>query len=152
MSRRLLTFGETQDRVGLSRSHLSRLVSAGSFPVPVEVAPRRVAFVEAEVEARQRMVPSFLLQPLIENAVKHGLQEERCELRIWAGCDGDMLTVTVSNPGRLPENLEVVEGVGLETLRRRLEFHYPGRALFELSQMDGIVTAELQLRGEPCSA
>lgn len=51
MSRRLLTFGETQDRVGLSRSHLSRLVSAGSFPVPVEVAPRRVAFVEAEVEA-----------------------------------------------------------------------------------------------------
>lgn len=113
---------------------------------------RMSASVEAEVETRQRMVPSFLLQPLIENAVKHGLQEERCELRIWAGCDGDMLTVTVSNPGRLPENLEVVEGVGLETLRRRLEFHYPGRALFELSQMDGIVTAELQLRGEPCSA
>jgi len=113
---------------------------------------RMEASVEAEVDARRRLVPSFLLQPLVENAVKHGLQAERCELRIYAGCEADMLTISVSNPGRLPEKLEVVEGVGLETLRRRLAFHYPERWDFELSQMDGIVTAELKLRGEPCSA
>ncbi|HEY8901781.1 MAG TPA: histidine kinase [Chthoniobacterales bacterium] len=108
--------------------------------------------VGAELDARRRLVPSFLLQPLVENAVKHGLLAERCAIRIYAGCKGDRLTISVSNPGRLPESLEVVEGVGLETLRRRLEFHYPGRAEFELSQMNGIVTAELRLEGEPCSA
>ncbi len=113
---------------------------------------RMEASVEAEVDARRRLVPSFLLQPLIENAVKHGLQEERCELRIYAGLDGEELTVSVSNPGRLPEDLNVTEGLGLETLRRRLAFHYPGRAEFELSQMDGVVTAELKLKGDPCSA
>jgi LytS/YehU family sensor histidine kinase len=113
---------------------------------------RMEASVEAEVDARRRLVPSFLLQPLVENAVKHGLQEERCELRVFAGCESEELTITVSNPGRLPENLEVVEGLGFETLRRRLAFHYPGRWTFELSQMDGVVTAELKLKGEPCSA
>jgi len=113
---------------------------------------RMEASVEAEVDARRRLVPSFLLQPLVENAVKHGLQAERCQLRIYAGCEGDVLTISVSNPGRLPPSLEVVEGVGLETLRRRLAFHFPGRSEFELSQMDGIVTAELRLEGEPCSA
>lgn len=112
---------------------------------------RMQASVEAEVEARARLVPSFVLQPLIENAVKHGLQADFCDLRIFAGCEGDTLTIAISNPGRLPENLQVVEGVGLETLRRRLAFHYPDRATFELSQMDGVVTAELILKGEPCS-
>lgn len=113
---------------------------------------RLEASVEAEVEARRRLVPSFLLQPLIENAVKHGLQAEHCKLDVFAGCDGDTLTISVSNPGRLPEKLEVVEGVGLETLRRRLAFHYPERWDFELSQMGGVVTAEVKLRGEPCFA
>lgn len=113
---------------------------------------RMEASVEAEVDARRRLVPSFLLQPLVENAVKHGLQEERCDLRIFAGCEGGVLTISVSNPGRLPPNLEVIEGLGLETLRRRLAFHYPGRSEFELSQIDGVVTAELRLEGEPCSA
>jgi LytS/YehU family sensor histidine kinase len=110
------------------------------------------ASVEAEVDARRRLVPSFLLQPLVENAVKHGLQAEHCALRIYAGCERDLLTISVSNPGRLPESLEVTEGVGLETMRRRLAFHYPGRWDFELSQMSGLVTAELKLKGEPCSA
>jgi two-component system LytT family sensor kinase len=113
---------------------------------------RLEANVEAEVEARRRLVPSFLLQPLIENAVKHGLQEEHCKLNIHAGCESDTVTIAVSNPGRLPEKLEVIEGVGLETLRRRLAFHYPDRWDFELSQMNGVVTAEVRLKGEPCSA
>ncbi len=113
---------------------------------------RMQASVEAEVEARRRLVPSFLLQPLVENAVKHGLREDLCDLQIYAGCESDTLTIAIHNPGRLPASLEVTEGVGLETLRRRLEYHYPGRSSFELSQMDGIVTAELRLTGEPCSA
>lgn len=112
---------------------------------------RMEASVEAEVDARRRLVPSFLLQPLVENAVKHGLREERCEVNIYAGCDGDVLRITVSNPGTFPASLEVVEGVGLETLRRRLAFHYPDRATFELSRLNGVVTAELELKGEPCS-
>jgi LytS/YehU family sensor histidine kinase len=106
--------------------------------------------VEAEPGARRQLVPSFLLQPLVENAVKHGLEAERCELRIFVRLEDGVLRIEVSNLGRLPETLEVVEGVGLETLRRRLALHYPGRATFELSQMDGVVSAELELRGEPC--
>ncbi len=118
----------------------------------VRFGERMEASVEAEIEAREHLVPSFLLQPLIENAVKHGLKADRCVIRLTATSNDATLRISVSNPGSLPESLEVVEGVGLETLRRRLALHYPDRSDFELSQMDGLVTAELTLEGEPCFA
>jgi two-component system LytT family sensor kinase len=153
---------ELSDYLRYSLDHRHRILAPLSSELDAVAAYLRIeqarfgermeANVEAEVDARRRQVPSFLLQPLIENAVKHGLQAEHCKLNIYAGCQGETLTISVSNPGRLPEKLEVNEGVGLETLRRRLAFHYPGRWDFELSQMDGVVTAELKLKGEPCSA
>jgi sensor histidine kinase YesM len=153
---------ELSDYLRYSLDHRHKLLAPLSSELDAVAAYLRIeqarfgerleASVEAEVDARRRLVPSFLLQPLVENATKHGLQEEHCKLEIYAGCEGDELSISVRNPGRLPEELEVVEGVGLETLRRRLAFHYPGRWEFELSQMNGVVTAEVKLRGEPCSA
>ncbi len=118
----------------------------------VRFGDRMEASVEAEIDARECLVPSFLLQPLIENAVKHGLKADHCVIRLLATSESEILRIRVSNPGQLPESLEVVEGVGLETLRRRLSLHYPNRSAFELSQMDGVVTAELTLEGSPCFA
>ncbi len=46
----LLSVNEAADRCALSRVHLYRLIRRGDFPQPVEVAPRRVAFLEPEVE------------------------------------------------------------------------------------------------------
>ncbi|MGC1482014.1 MAG: histidine kinase [Chthoniobacterales bacterium] len=118
----------------------------------VRYGERMEATVEAETLARRRLVPSFLLQPLVENAVKHGLKAERCVIGVVATSEGATLRILVTNPGRIPESLEVVEGVGLETLRRRLALHYPGRSTFELSHCNGVVGAELALEGEPCFA
>jgi len=112
---------------------------------------RLAASVESDPAAEACAVPSFLLQPLVENAVKHGLGADRCEIKITAKKDADTLRIGVSNPGRLPPGLEVSEGVGLETVRRRLEIHYPGRFTFELGRMNGIVTAEVVVKGDPCS-
>ncbi len=116
----------------------------------VRFGDRMEARVRADALARRCLVPTFLLQPLVENAMKHGLEADRCVVVIEAGLVGKTLEITISNPGRLPESLEVREGVGLETLRRRLALHYPGRSEFVLGQMEGVVSAELKLRGEPC--
>jgi len=68
-------------------------------------------------------VPPLLLQPLVENALKHGIAEmvEGGEIRIGARCRNDRLTVWVENPFD-PESLpRSGAGVGLVNVRHRLE-------------------------------
>jgi prophage regulatory protein len=51
MKSRLITFKEAAARISLSRSEIYRRVANGTFPTPVRLGPKRVAFVEHEVEA-----------------------------------------------------------------------------------------------------
>ncbi len=66
-------------------------------------------------------VPPLVLQPLVENAIKHGIAPERGggELRIRAGRAGDGLVLEVANTGAPPEAGRP-EGVALRNLRERL--------------------------------
>jgi two-component system LytT family sensor kinase len=69
----------------------------------------------------QAQVPDFILQPLVENAIKHGIGKRARggELMVVAARDGAMLTFTVYNDGPLlPEQWR--EGVGIANARRRL--------------------------------
>lgn len=115
---------------------------------------RLAVAVDTSEEARWRNVPSFLLQPLVENAVKHGLSNSSVpmELAIAAKADGDTLLIDVSNTGNLGNVDSAREGLGLDTLHRRLELHYPHRHRFELKADGSHVLAHLELRGGPCSA
>jgi signal transduction histidine kinase len=76
-----------------------------------------------DAEARTALVPNLLLQPLVENAFKHGLERidgvGRIELK--AGRAGDRLVLSVSDngPGVASEELES-EGLGLSNTRARL--------------------------------
>ena len=110
--------------------------------------------IEATAEARCRNVPSFLLQPLVENAVKHGLSHSRhpMNLTISASVQRDLLTIEVANTGILPAPDPSKDGIGLDTLRRRLALNYPHRHDFTLTADCGCVQAKLLLRGEPCFA
>ena len=44
-----LKINEVRDRVALSKTHIYRLIRAGTFPEPVPLGPHRTAFVESEV-------------------------------------------------------------------------------------------------------
>jgi len=110
--------------------------------------------IQASGEARWWNVPSFLLQPLVENAIKHGLHEScrPLELEIRADVIGGALELVVTNSGQLGGSENDGFSLGLDTLSRRLDLHYPGRHRFELAADGDRVRAFLQLRGEPCSA
>lgn len=111
--------------------------------------------IDAPDTARTRLVPSFLLQPLVENAVKHGRRTptEQLNLQITACVEQQLLSVVVSNNGPLsPDFTGQTTGLGLETLRRRLELHYPNRHRFTLEEREGRVVATLKLWEPPCSA
>ena len=68
-----------------------------------------------------RRLPPLLLQPLVENALKHGIAPERAggDLRISARAFGPGLELEVANTG-LPPREGAAESVGLRNLRERL--------------------------------
>jgi two-component system, LytTR family, sensor kinase len=82
------------------------------------------------------LVPEFLLQPLVENAVRHGLAPRVTAtlLRIEARREGDDLVLSVTDDGPGPNGAPAssAEGVGLGTTRERLATLYQDRARLEL--------------------
>jgi signal transduction histidine kinase len=113
--------------------------------------------IEAEENARYRPVPVFLLQPLVENAVKHGRHTSPppWKVTIEAWTMGTGLGLRVRNSGQWrPDSgsgSQLNTGLGLSLLRRRLELLFPGRHRLTLREETGTVCAELELEGEPCS-
>lgn len=112
-----------------------------------------VTEIRATDESRERNVPSFLLQPLVENAVKHSLEKSTPPWKLAVEAKlvpSGALRVTVRNTGRLVFDPRRPEGVGLQILRRRLQLHYPDQHRFLLAEVDGEVRAEIEMEGEPC--
>ncbi|HEY4101121.1 MAG TPA: sensor histidine kinase [Gemmatimonadales bacterium] len=88
---------------------------------------RLTIVVEADAEARRGLVPRLILQPLVENALEHGIAHRRGDgsVTISATRRGDVLELTVRDdgPGAAggPTN---GTGVGLRNTRARLEQLY----------------------------
>ncbi len=112
-------------------------------------------------EAKRCRIASFLLQPLVENAVKHGRRDPELDLLVVIRQDGDTLHVDVENSGSLDATNTSARrqrlGIGVENVRRRLALHYPERHVFTLREVgegpgEKKVIATLELRGEPCGS
>lgn len=116
----------------------------------------RLSFeIDASPGALASVVPSFLLQPLVENALKHNLLErkEKLSLKVKVVREAGQLHIEVANTGTLRQEAPSKSGgLGLDTLRRRLALHYPQRHRFQLEQRGPMVYATLELWGIPCSA
>jgi hypothetical protein len=82
-------------------------------------------------------VPSFLLQPLVENAIKYAVAptSQPVIVRVGARRDGGDLVLSVSDNGRSAAagaaGKPAGTGVGLENVRRRLDVLYGRRARLE---------------------
>ncbi len=113
--------------------------------------------VTVEPGLRDLPIPSFLVHPLIENAVKYGMQTSDAPLRIGIAIfsrDRDVV-IQVRNSGRLvtldparnrDDGLDGT-GTGLQNVRRRLQLAFPDRHTFKLVAEGGGVLAEIVLGG-----
>jgi two-component system, LytTR family, sensor kinase len=92
--------------------------------------------IEVPRELERAAVPNLILQPLVENAIKHGAAKQvgPTTIRVAVSRSNDVLALEVSNTGspngRTPE---LVEGMGMRNTKERLAELYPGRYDFTVT-------------------
>ena len=121
----------------------------------VRFAERLRLDIDIETRAERAMVPTMLLQPLIENSIKYAISQSESggTIRISAKVRDNTLVVQVADDGPgVPEldgesdGLAFSQGVGISNIRNRLQEIYSGehKLIFSNAETGGlIVTVEI---------
>jgi two-component system, LytTR family, sensor kinase len=160
ISTMIYTDAETADRMIARLGDLLRLAldNMGEMEVPLKheldfleryLEIERTRFddrltvrMDIDPEALNARVPNLLLQPLVENAIRHGIAacKDKGRIEIRAQRRDDMLELRVRDNGPgLPENkkLSLREGIGLSNARARLRQLHGSRHRFDLRNAKG---------------
>jgi signal transduction histidine kinase len=89
--------------------------------------------IDVEPGLETTRVPRLLLQPLVENAVRHGLREGHGWLQVDVRRKGQRLQYTVSDDGTGFPDTPISQGTGLSNISRRLDLLFPGDYTFDLA-------------------
>jgi sensor histidine kinase YesM len=115
---------------------------------------------EVDPDVLEALVPNLILQPLVENAVKHGVSQMeaggKIDIRAWR--DGERLHVSVRDngpgltftgdgePGTDDGETGRTYGIGLRNTRERLESHYgPEQSLTLTPALEGGIVSHISL-------
>lgn len=105
--------------------------------------------VDVSEEALEAKVPTLVLQPLVENALQHGLRStaQRGTVEVFGRRDGEMLTLEVRDNGTgLKDGTPARNGVGLGNTRARLQQLYGEKQSFAIANRpEGGVQVRLTL-------
>lgn len=90
-------------------------------------------------DTRHARVPYLLLQPVVENAIRHGISTRAAGgiLEISSAKENGFLHIKIQDNGRGLSQDEIKEGLGLSNTKSRLEKLYGDRFQFELSNRAG---------------
>jgi sensor histidine kinase YesM len=91
---------------------------------------------EISEEANQVMVPNLILQPLVENSIKHGFANKtgNCQLGIKAKVHDGKLKIEIQDNGNANGGRETNEGVGMNNVKERLEKFYKEKATMSVDR------------------
>jgi LytS/YehU family sensor histidine kinase len=104
--------------------------------------------VDVPATVHDAMVPSLILQPIVENAIRHGVARLGGGGHVWISAHriGDRLRLEVRDNGPGPSANADVEGIGLRTTRERLREQFADAARFELAhRSDGGAIASIEI-------
>lgn len=100
---------------------------------------------------RGALIPTLTLQPLVENAVYHGIEPSFAggAIEVQMRAEGEFLHVTITNP--LPETLNAVQRraqgnrIAMDNVRERLYSHFGDKALLENFEQPGKYVVKLRI-------
>jgi sensor histidine kinase YesM len=138
-------------RVGASESiTLSEEIELATGYLAIErirFGPRLDVEQIVEEEMRAVRVPPLLLQPLVENAVTHGIAQliDGGVVRIEAKRDAGELLIRVANPCDPDRPSKPGTGIGLSNTRKRLETWYGRAARLDVREQPSSFTVEMRV-------
>ncbi|WP_395702174.1 sensor histidine kinase [Aquabacterium sp.] len=104
--------------------------------------------IDADADCRSALLPPLALQPLVENAIKHGIRQldDGGLIDIRARHDAGRLQLRVANPVEAAAPRDATGlGHGLQHLRARLQAQYAEPTFVDVLQADGRFTVTLHL-------
>jgi two-component system LytT family sensor kinase len=122
----------------------------------VRLGERLTVEFDVDVNVLDAVVPALLLQPLVENAIKHGIapHTKPGKVSVGAQSEGEMLVMTVSDTGPGPSERAMAAlstGIGVSNTRSRLAHQFGAHYRFEFHrQRDGFsVLVAIPLKHDP---
>jgi len=122
----------------------------------IRMGPRLAYHIDLPDGLRGLPIPPLLIQPLVENAVKHGLEPsiEGGSISLRAERSGDAVRIVVADTGRGSSGHGSGNNIGLGNVRKRLELMYGdrGRLFLEENKPHGVkVVVEIPYGQDPSS-
>jgi len=127
-----------------------RIVRAYLEIEELRLGPKLKTEVDADPSALRVTIPLLSIQPLVENAVKHGVASRMGQGFVHLGIrvSGQAVSVEVSNSGEWDRS-QSGRGIGLTNVRRRLELCYGQAAHFDIHAENGVTTVAFILPTSP---
>jgi two-component system, LytTR family, sensor kinase len=116
----------------------------------IRFADRLQVLMDIAPETLTARVPTLLLQPLVENAIRHGIAQQETPgcvaIKTWREADQLHLQVSDNGPGLSAQTAQETNGLGLRNTRARLQTLYGDAQRLELAEVLAggvIVTLEI---------
>ena len=92
-------------------------------------------------------VPALTIQPLLENAVRHGIESctQNAILKIDVVQTNQSVSIIVTNPFTVQNRVRKSNGIALNNIRQRLQLHYGAAAQLTQSATEGVFRVKLVL-------
>ena len=115
----------------------------------VRFGPRLATHIDVDDGAGRALVPPLILQPLVENAVRHGIASmvDGGTIDIVATKDGGVLRIRIDNPADPDRPPSRGESIGLQNARGRLAAISDGRASLRTGEEEGRYRVDIEM---PC--
>ena len=104
----------------------------------VRMGDRLSFLIECPEALRQQHLPPLLIQPLVENAIVHGLEprHEPGKIELIVAVDQDNLVIQVRDNGAGLQSNNKGHGIGVENIRQRLAMQYGDQGYLDIQSRD----------------
>lgn len=146
-------------RYSLESSHKEKV----SLEEEIEVIKRYIAIIKSQLEARLQfelsipdelkpyLIPPMILQTLIENGIKHGLEHLKLGGLLRLSCEHDdqqLYFEIINDIPQTPARTSSNTGIGLKNTKRRLDLLYGDKAELKISSSHYKFTVNLRIPKE----
>lgn len=141
------------DRTFIEIDEELRIVRAYLEIEELRLGPKLRTELRIDDSARRATLPMLSIQPLVENAVKHGVASGTNNgfVRVTIRTNADAISVEVANSGECDTRILTRPGggIGLANVRRRLALCYGEQSQFEAHAINGTTTVGFRLPLRP---